>query len=51
MENMPKSPMPTPIDVFPFISSSTKIIKNTMRKIATGININVNLKSRRWLFA
>ena len=41
MEKMPKRPIPTPIEVLPFMSSSTKIMKNTMKKMAMEMSMNV----------
>ena len=41
IEKMPKSPIPTPIPVFPFMSSSTKIMKNTRKKMAMEMSMKV----------
>ena len=41
MEKIPKSPIPIPSDVLPFISSSTKIMKKTMKKMAMEMSVNV----------
>lgn len=40
LEDM-KRPIPTPIEVLPFISSSTNIMKKTMKKMATEMSMNV----------
>ena len=41
MLKMPNIPMPTPMPVFPFISSKTKIMKKTMKKMETPMRMKV----------
>ena len=50
MLKMPNIPIPTPIPVFPFMSSRTKIMKKTMKKMAIPMSMKVKKKSRLLLF-